>query len=392
MSKWAIAKLGTILRRSEEIVTPQTDAEYSEITVRLWGKGVIERGLICGATLTGRRFIARAGQFIVSRIDARNGAMGLIPQCLEGALVTNDFPLFDIDTTQMERAFLGWLCRTADFVELCRQASEGTTNRVRLKEERFHDIEIPLPPLSEQRRIVARIEELAAQINEAKGLKEYAFTNAEVLFTATLQKMRYNLLNSKFLCSRLGELATVTSGSTPSRDVPMFWNGSIPWIKSGELLDSDISSAGECITQFALDSSKTKLFPKNTVLIALYGQGQTRGRTGRLLIPATTNQACCAILPKPDLFDSRYIQFWLRSFYAELREVAHGGAQPNWNTATIKNLPFVIPPLPEQRCIMADLDALQAEIDTLRNVQSETVAELNALLPAVLDRAFKGEL
>ena len=163
---WPKATLGEVLRRAEETVEPVVDAVYREITVRLWGKGVVERGQTLGASLSGRRFVARAGQFIASRIDARNGAMGLVPETLEGGLVTNDFPLFNLNGTRLEPAFLGWLCRTAGFVELCLRASEGTTNRVRLKEDRFLVLEIPLPPLAEQRRVVARIEDLAAQIND----------------------------------------------------------------------------------------------------------------------------------------------------------------------------------------------------------------------------------
>ncbi len=88
-------RLSEVLRRSEETIEPQADVEYGEITVRMWGKGVIERGHIMGASVAGPRFVAHAGQFIASRIDARNGAMGLVPTILDGALVTNDFPLFN---------------------------------------------------------------------------------------------------------------------------------------------------------------------------------------------------------------------------------------------------------------------------------------------------------
>jgi type I restriction enzyme S subunit len=126
-------KLYDLLKRSRETISPSIDAEYREITVRLWGKGVIERGRAVGADLAGRRFVARAGQFITSRIDARNGAMGIVPDALDGALVTNDFPLFEVNTQHLDPSFLKWLCRTAPFIELCQRASEGTTNRVRLK-------------------------------------------------------------------------------------------------------------------------------------------------------------------------------------------------------------------------------------------------------------------
>src|SRR5207245_1403238 len=100
---------------------------------------------------------------------------------------TNDFPLFNLNTVRLEPAFLGWLCRTAGFLELCLRGSEGTTNRVRLKEERLLALEISLPPLVEQRRVVARIEELAAQIHECRTLRHQAAEEAEGLVVAMAQ-------------------------------------------------------------------------------------------------------------------------------------------------------------------------------------------------------------
>jgi type I restriction enzyme S subunit len=115
----------------------------------------------------------------VSRIDARNGAMGLVPPTLDGALVTYDFPLFWVNSDRLIPSFLSWLSKTNNFVELCQHASEGTTNRIRLKEERFLALDIPLPPLSQQKRIVARIEELAGLINEARSLRQQVTEETE---------------------------------------------------------------------------------------------------------------------------------------------------------------------------------------------------------------------
>ncbi len=179
--QWPKVTLGEVLRRSEETIQPQAEAEYREITVRLRGNGVVARRRVLGASLSGRRFVARTGQFIAWRIDARNGAMGLVPESLDGALVTKDFPLFELNAERLEPAFLGWLCRTAGFVELCSRASEGATNRVRLKEKSFLAVEIPLPPLAEQRRVVARIEELAAQIHQAGILRQQAAEEAQAV-------------------------------------------------------------------------------------------------------------------------------------------------------------------------------------------------------------------
>src|SRR5687768_15474393 len=103
MSKmWPTVRLGEVLKRVEEIVTVAPDVEYHEVTVKLWGKGVVLRGIVSGAQIAGnRRFVAKAGQFILSRIDARNGAVGIVPPELNGAVVTNDFPLFDVDRTML---------------------------------------------------------------------------------------------------------------------------------------------------------------------------------------------------------------------------------------------------------------------------------------------------
>lgn len=172
MSKpWPRVKLQNVLKRSDETAQAAVDAEYKEITIRLWGKGVIERGRVSGASINGRRFIARKNQFIASRIDARNGAMGIVPSDLDGALVSNDFPLFDVSDDQLLPEYMGWLCRTPGFVDLCARASEGTTNRVRLKESEFLNLEIEIPDTDAQRRIVARIDAVQQQLQQANTLR-----------------------------------------------------------------------------------------------------------------------------------------------------------------------------------------------------------------------------
>ncbi len=168
---WRTHRLTDLLIRSGEAAHPAADTEYKEITIRLWGKGVIERGRISGAAVNGRRFIARKNQFIASRIDARNGAMGVVPEFLDGGLVTNDFPLFEVNQELLEPQYMGWLCRTPAFVELCARASEGTTNRVRLKESEFLKLRIQIPDTKEQKKIVARIDAVQQKLKAADELR-----------------------------------------------------------------------------------------------------------------------------------------------------------------------------------------------------------------------------
>lgn len=168
---WRRHKLADLLIRSGEAAQPAADTEYKEITIRLWGKGVIERGRISGAAVNGRRFVARKNQFIASRIDARNGAMGVVPEFLDGALVTNDFPLFEVNQELLQPQYMEWLCRTPAFVDLCARASEGTTNRVRLKEGEFLQLEIQIPGTEEQKKIVTRIDTVQRQLQAAEKLR-----------------------------------------------------------------------------------------------------------------------------------------------------------------------------------------------------------------------------
>lgn len=191
MSKgWPTVPLGEVLIRSDDLVDLVPTEQYKEVTIRLWGKGVVLRGLVAGSEIkVERRVRVRTGQFILSRIDARNGALGVVPDELDGAVVSNDFPAYDPAEDRLDRRYLNWLSKTAQFVDLCHAASEGTTNRVRLQEDRFLAMPIPLPPLPEQRRIVAKIERFASKIEEAKGSRGKTVAEAEALDRSVLDSV-----------------------------------------------------------------------------------------------------------------------------------------------------------------------------------------------------------
>jgi hypothetical protein len=232
-TSWPKVRPSEVLQRSEEILIPTPDRQYREITVRLRGQGVIERGRIDGTSLAAsRRYLARSGQFIISRIDARNGAMGIVPDDLDGAAVTNDFPLFNLRADRLVPSYLRWLSRTQGFVELCQRASEGTTNRVRLKEDRFLALDIPLPPLPEQRRVVARLDEAATHTNEASDLRQESLREAEALSQAC-REARYRRLQHHLGTRRLGDVCdTITDGD---HNTPPFTDTGIRFIFVGNV-------------------------------------------------------------------------------------------------------------------------------------------------------------
>lgn len=394
---WPRVRLGDVLRRSEEMAVIVPDVEYREITVRLWGKGVTERGRISGAEISGsRRFVARAGQFIVSRIDARNGAMGIVPTTLDGAVVTNDFPLLATDKTRLSPVYLGWLCRTSDFVELCLRASEGTTNRVRLKEERFLALEIPLPPLAEQRRIVARIDELAALIYEARDLRQQAAAEAEALVAARLGE-RFAALAREFPVHTLGELAShILDGP---HQTPVYLPkgvAGVPFVTvrnmvSGQLDFTDLN----CISEYDHGTFTRRCKPERGDV--LYSKdGATRGRPCLVDTDKEFSYFVSVALIKPlrERLDGRYLVGLLNSNWIKDRMAnrSRGDMIPHIVLKEIRAFPVPLPDLSAQRKIVAEFSVLQEEVNSLSRCQVETAAELDALLPSILDRVFASAL
>jgi len=161
---------------------------------------------------------------------------------------------------------------------------------------------------------------------------------------------------------RLEEIAEITSGATPSRKMADNWNGNIPWVTTSLLNNARILSAEEYITQTGLYNSATKILPPNTVLMAMYGQGQTRGKVSILRIEAATNQACAAlIMHNGTRFD--YIFYQLSNMYDIIRNLSNDGSQKNLNLQLIKNIEIVLPPLPEQQKIAEILSMWDVAIE-----------------------------
>lgn len=189
---------------------------------------------------------------------------------------------------------------------------------------------------------------------------------------------------------KVGDLADTCSGTTPSRGRSDYYGGKIPWVKTGELVDGEIHSTEEHVTEKALKESSLRLLPKETLLVAMYGQGQTRGRTGLLKTEATTNQACFAILPN-ERFDSEFLQLWFCNSYQRLRlqSEGRGGNQSNFNGAVLRDETVPLPPLAEQRRIAGRLREQMAEVARARAAVQAQLAAAQALPAAVLRESLR---
>ncbi len=197
------------------------------------------------------------------------------------------------------------------------------------------------------------------------------------------------MLPSHWICSKLGEVCHTTSGGTPSRKNPSFYEGSIPWVKSGELNYNIILETEEHISEEAIKKSSAKIFPKGTLLVALYGA--TIGKLAFLGIDAATNQAVCAIF-KNGIFESKFLYYLLFHRRQDLIKEGIGGAQPNISQTILKNLEVPICPLPEQRAIVSKIEQLFSELDNgIANLKLAQ-EQLKVYRQAVLKKAFEGEL
>lgn len=386
---WSQVRLGDVLRRSDRIIPLNPETTYKEITVRLKGKGVIERRQVQGIEIASdRRYEAKAGQFILSRIDARHGASGLIPEELDGAVVTNDFPLFDVDSDRLDPLFLKWMSKTASFVGLCKRASEGTTNRVRLSEERFNALELRLPPLDEQRRIVARIEELATKVGEAERLRRETANQLNSLQASASAKIFSQLLKGH--TQPLAECVRLERGkfSHRPRNDPQFFGGDHPWIQIAEIEAANkyINHWNATLNDDGLSISRK--FPRGTVLISI---AATIGAVGILGFDCCIPDSIVAVTPPPTI-SSEFVYHYLSFLRTHLEAVAPQSAQKNINLEILGSLPFPALTHDVQTRIVSELNALKAQIDAVESLQTQTTAELDAMMPAILDKAFRGEL
>ena len=233
-------------------------------------------------------------------------------------------------------------------------------------------IEIPLPNIEKQHQIV---KELKATRNLIAHRKQQ-LTKLDELIKARFVEMFGGINDSKlYPYSTIDSFTTVTSGGTPDRSISEYWiDGSIRWVKTTELQNRLISDTEEHITQAGLDNSSAKIIPADSILIAMYGQGKTRGMTAYLSSECATNQACACILPSK-VVNQKFLWHYMILSYNKLRDMAKGGNQLNLNIGLIKQFPVLIPPLSLQNQF-ADF---VAEVD-----KSKLFAELFAQSTCIL--------
>jgi type I restriction enzyme S subunit len=185
---------------------------------------------------------------------------------------------------------------------------------------------------------------------------------------------------------RLGEIANVGTGGTPDRANASYWNGDVPWVTTSEVSFGVISQTEQHITKEGLRNSASKLLQPGTLLMALYGQGKTRGKVGVLGIEAATNQACASISLNKNVLISFVFQYLVNQYEA-IRGLSNVGNQENLNNEIVRALVILLPPFSEQRAIAEAL----SDVDALLTAQDKLIAKKRDLKQAAMQQLLTGQ-
>jgi type I restriction enzyme S subunit len=276
---------------------------------------------------------------------------------------------------------------------------EGSTGRQRVPEGVLLDLPIPEIAPDEQSVIADALETIhaaaAAEMKAEQNANALKRAAMNALFTRGLRgepqkDTAIGPVPESWELSSIGAHHSVVSGGTPSRGESSFWVcGTIPWVKTTEVDYCNIIATEEHITPQGLEGSAAKMLPIGTVLMAMYGQGVTRGKVAILSIEAACNQACAAIVARDDEVLTHYLYHFLTWRYEAIRSLAHGGQQQNLNLEIVRELPVVYPqPKDEQEEIVTILDAIDRKIDLHRQKR----AVLEELFKSLLHKLMTGQI
>jgi type I restriction enzyme S subunit len=327
----------------------------------------------------------------VAEIDAKVGGFGIVPPELDGAIVSSHYFLYEIDDSRLNNRYFEWFIGTSKFRE--QVEAQGSTNYAAIRPRDVLKYCIPLPSNDEQCRIVSRIENLSNRVSDARELQKQVF-KAVGLLSSAISDRAYESLRKEYGTGKLGSLCI--SISDGDHNTPEFNEAGVKFVFVGNVSSGYLHFEGsKFVTPDYFAAIRSQRVPRRGDI--LYSAvGATLG------VPAIVNtdeQFCfqrhvAIIKPDASSLDSGYCWHMLRSriVYDSAWGKTTGTAQPTIPLNAIRSLEIPVPPLKEQRRVSLVLDDLNASSRKLKAMQAKSAAELNALMPSILDKAFKGEL
>jgi type I restriction enzyme S subunit len=382
MSKsYSMVPLGDVIRQRSEFIEIDDFKAYKRCRVQLHAQGIVQRDIVQGVEIkTKKQQICHAGEFLVAEIDAKVGGFGIVPDDLDGSIVSGHYFLFNIDEAVLNRRFLEFFIRNPAFMEQVK--AQGTTNYAAIRPGDVLGYKVPLPSLEEQQRIVARIEELAARIEEARRLRKQLREDCNALCRSILT----DTSDGTSTLTPMRELVRLREPDITVSPEEIYWFAGVYSFGRGLFQGQRRSGAEFAYTRLTHLRTDNFVYPK---LMAWEGAF------------AVVPTECDGLVVSPEFpvfeIDQQHVLPETLDVYFRMPSVwsAVSGASTGTNVRRRRLNPadflaFVIP-LPSMKT-QKRLREVKIRVDLMSQLQSETSAELDALLPSILDKAFKGEL
>ena len=396
---YPMMRIGEFLKRNKTAVSIQNGVKYKRVTIKVRNRGVVLRDEAIGENIgTKKQYLVSKGQFILSKIDARNGAMGIIPAELNGAVVTQDFLPYEIDTTKVNPHYFLLVCTTKQFVDFCQSCSSGTTNRQRIDEAQFLNIKVPVPSLEEQNKLV---EEYNKQITKSEDLvKEFQSIDKNILSyfnetiglkqsnhqTKLLSFIRYKDITSRWdlfnVTNKLSAdvpiyplgnfIKDIATGTTPPTSKKEYFNGEVKFSTPSDIRgDMYLANTERTLTQKAIDDKKARIFQKGDILFV--GIGSTVGKVGIVSDSiVSSNQQITGIRLDSNKVHPEYVFYYLH-YHKELTTAEYSKTTlPIINQEKIANIPIPVPAIEQQVEMVAHMNKMRNKINELYNLSIES--------------------
>ena len=321
-----------------------------------------------------RRVVPRHEDIVFS-YETRLGQAAMVPKGLRCCLGRRMGLLRSRDRLLADPNFLLHYYLGDPFQKVIRDNTVFGTTVDRIPLQKMGGFEIALPPLPEQKKIA----EILSGIDEVIAIYEKQVTTLANILDALMQEEIVMNKSSKRI--KIRDACLAQAGGTPDRTQKGYYEGNVPWVKSGEVRGDDIFQTDEYISETAVDCSSAKIVPSGSVLVAMYGA--TAGQTARLRIDATTNQAVLSLNSNTRELSNDYLYYSVTAFKNQLLLACQGSGQPNLSSGLIKDLEIPLPEPQVQRQISSALDsvrhrisALRSKINSTKSLKSSTSADL----------------
>lgn len=364
---WEVKKLGEVFKESRILGSKGDKAK--KITLKLWGKGVVEKKEYIEGSATTQYYIRKEGQFIYSKLDFLNQAFAIIPKEYDGYETTIDLPCFDIDTSINPIFILEYIKQPSIYINYGKLFANGGRKARRVQVADFLNMPIPVPPLEEQKKIAEILSLWDKAIEQTKELIAYKEKQKKGLMQALLTgKKRLNGFTDEWKTYTINELGEVKTGKTPSTTKAEYYNGDIMFITPTDIKNKFTSNTDRYLTNAGL--KKSIFIPKNSILItciASIGKNTINSES------CACNQQINAIIPNDSNY-YEYLYYHISYNTPYIEKFAGNSATAIINKSTFEEIDITIPPLDEQKAIADILSSADEEINLL-NKQLELYIE-----------------